>query len=92
MGEVVLALLGRQREIGGERCWFLIDLSTLQRNSVGPVYAVYSWDRAWNRDSGDVDTRASRRDKRRAQDTAEAVRNPRLIWWPVSCISSGSQC
>jgi hypothetical protein len=36
MDEEVLALPGRQRD-GGVGCWFLIDLSTLQRNSVGPV-------------------------------------------------------
>jgi hypothetical protein len=32
----VLALLGRRRGVGVAGCWFLIDLSTLQRNSVGP--------------------------------------------------------
>jgi hypothetical protein len=36
MDEEVLALPG------GAGCWFLIDLSTLQRNSVGVLYAVYS--------------------------------------------------
>lgn len=36
MDEEVLALPGRQRG-GGAGCWFLIDLSTLQRNSVGAV-------------------------------------------------------
>jgi hypothetical protein len=40
MGEVVLTLQRRQRERkrgGRGRCWFLIDLSTLQRKSVGPA-------------------------------------------------------
>ena len=32
----VLALLGRKRGVGETGCWLLIDLSTLQRNSVGP--------------------------------------------------------
>jgi hypothetical protein len=59
MGEVVLALLGRQREVGGERCWFFIDLSTLQRNSAGPAVCSLQLGQGLTR------TRACRRSKPR---------------------------
>lgn len=73
--------------VGGGRCWFLIDLSTLQRNSVRPTVCSLQLgqglkQRQWWRgharlSSGPMPWASQARCDRYGP-------YPRLIWWPIT--------